>query len=161
MTSILGSLGLGDVTADPNEIPDGKYAGNVTQSKILLSKDGSKLMHLIEYTVADGQFKGAQRPDFQVLGTDIVKDEAGNITAFTNTMTDQNKQWYKKRLVTDLGAPEAEVDGGTFDIASLVGTPVNFGIKRNNGYVNVNFVEKREGTAAAAAAPAGVATELL
>lgn len=154
--NILGSLGLDQVESDPNNIPDGRYVGKVDSSRIVLSKDKSKVMHVTNYKVTEGDHKGAQVADFQQLGVDPQFDEAGNITSFTNTMSDMNKQWYKKRLVQDLGVPEDAVNSGTFDIANLADKAVVFGVKRNNGYVNVSFVELRADTPETASAnPAG------
>lgn len=160
MNNILGSLGLGSVTADPNSIPDGRYRGEIASSRVVLSKDGSKVLHVTGYKVTEGDHKGAENADFQQLGKDPVKDEAGNITSFTPTMTDTNKQWYKKRLVVDLGVPEAAVDSGTFDITNLVGKQVVFGLKRREGYLNISFVEQAAATATPAESPSSH-TELL
>lgn len=143
--SLLDSLGLDDVEADPNFLADGKYAGEVFKSEIVVTndkkdKDQQNVAHVITYRVTDGPRKSAQKAEWFNLGINPVfsEDAAHTLVSFTSTMTAQAKPWYKKRW-TDLGTPEAEV--GKADVKTLVGKPVIFGIKTNGEYKNISFVE--------------------
>lgn len=147
MNNLLGSLGLDQVEADPNALPDGKYDGEVLKSEYVLVQRKDTINHVITYKVTDGDHVGAQRQQWYTLGTEP-RDAEGNwpestdaITSYTPTMSDAQKSWYKK-LHVDLGIPEQDVP--STPPAALVGKPVTFGIKKNNGYININFVELRE-----------------
>lgn len=138
--SFMDSLGIDSVEADPNALPDGKYAGEVFKSELVWSKAKGTISHVITYRVTEGERAGAQRQEWFTLGTDPVYDDEGNLVSLTPTMTEQAKPWYKKRFV-DLGVPEAEVSKTKPE--ALVGLPVNFGVKKNGAYININFVELR------------------
>lgn len=145
MFNLNATLGLGEISADTNDIPDGKYEGKVLRSQYVLTKTG-KVSHAITYQVTSGTHNGAQRPRFQDLGKDPV-DANGNpatkiedVANFTPTMSDEQKKWYKKMWV-DHGIPEDQVVNAT--PADLEGRLVNFGVKTKDGFKNVNFVEVR------------------
>lgn len=147
--NLLGTLGLDKVEADPNAIPDGKYDGEVYKSEYVLSENKDSISHVITYRVTEGQYKGAQRQSWNQLGK-APRDASGNfpkspsdIVTYEPSMSEAQKSWYKKTFV-DLGVPEDQVH--TTPIESLVGKQITFGVKKNNGYVNVNFVELREPT---------------
>lgn len=149
MFDLTASLGLDKVEADPNNIPDGRYDGKVLKSEYVLSKDKDKISHVVTYQVTDGQYKGAQRQQWYNLGDNCKNAQGGtpenlsDVAAFNPTMTEQNKQWYKK-LFVDLGIPEEVINTpGGAKPEMLVNKLVTFGVKRNQGYVNVNFVELR------------------
>lgn len=142
--SLMASLGLENVEADPNFLADGKYAGEVFKSEYVYSKPKNKLWHVITYRVVDGDRKGAQKQEFFEIGSDPVYDpESGALTSVTFTMTEAQKPWYKKRHM-DLGIPEAQVHLAKPE--DLIGKKVTFGVKKNGEFVNINFVELREGT---------------
>jgi hypothetical protein len=144
MSGLMGTLGLDKVEADPNAIPDGKYVGEVMKDEYVHVAKNDTVSHVFTYRVTDGPHKGAQRTEWFQLGTNPTRDENGNITGLDVTMTEQAKQWYKKRF-TDLGVPDAEVPNQK--PGDQVGKKINFGVKRNGAYINVNFVELRqEGT---------------
>lgn len=145
MFNLNATLGLGEISADPNDIPDGKYNGKVLSSQYVLTKTG-KVSHAITYQVTEGTHNGAQRPRFQDLGKDPV-DANGqpatkieDVANFTPTMSDAQKQWYKKMWV-DHGIPEDQVVNAK--PADLEGRLVTFGVKTKDGYKNINFVETR------------------
>lgn len=147
MTNLLASMGLDNVEADPNAIPDGKYDGVVFKSEYVLIKAKDQLSHVVTYKVTDGDRNGAQRAVWYNLGNNV-KDSSGefptdvnDIVSFTPTMSEASKPWYKKMFV-DLGI--AEQDVSTTPIEALVGIPVTFGVKKKDGYTNVNFVERRD-----------------
>jgi hypothetical protein len=154
--SLLDSLGLDDVAADPNDIPDGPYVGVVKKSEFVHNKKANTYSHVITYSVTEGERKGAERQEWFTLGEVTATDEAGKPTALTPTMKDSQKPWYKKRWL-DLGVTEEEFPTKKNTPEILVGTPVRFGVKRNNGYININFAEKHvpEGATASPAAPEG------
>lgn len=142
MSGLLGTLGLDQVEADPNALPDGKWAGVIFKSEYVDVKKTDSLAHVITYKVTEGEKNGAQRQEWFTLGTVKTRDENGNITAINPTMTEQQKPWYKKRLI-DLGIPESKINDGTFEPSDLVGKEVFFGTKKNGSYININFVELR------------------
>ena len=147
------SLGLQDVEANVNHLPPGRYSGIVKDSKyVRTGPDKSKVAHVLTYQVVDGDQKGKQPAEFFGLGDQVVADDQGNITSYNPTMLDSQKPWYKKRQM-DLGIPEDRIS--TYDVAELIGKPVTFGIKHNDGYVNVSFVELRDDSAQAAAGVTG------
>lgn len=148
MFDLNATLGLQKVEADPNNIPDGRYDGKITKSEYVLTKAG-KVSHVTTFTVSDGQYKGAQRQKWDNLGENA-KDANGNpaekiddVVSFDPLMNDNNKTWYKK-FWADLGIDTDTVQAKP---EMLVGKLVAFGVKRNSGYANINFVELRtEGT---------------
>lgn len=150
MNFLLGNLGLDNVSADPNDIPDGKYEGVCTRSEYVVIKDdnGGALKHAITYKVQSAdEYNGAEKQQWYTLGTNPV-DENGNfpekvsdVRGYQPTMTEQNKKWYKKLLVDVGGVPEHMVSQTGPEV--LVGKHVTFGVKTKNGYKNVSFVEPR------------------
>lgn len=140
--SIMGSLGLENVSADPNDVPDGKYAGVVFKDEYVYLTNDDSVSHVITYRVEDGEHKGAQRAEWFKLGVNPTRDQFENIVGLDVTMDDTKRRWYKKRLV-DLGVPEDQI--ANLKPGDLTGKPVNFGVKRNGQYINVNFVELRTG----------------
>lgn len=147
---LMATLGLDKVEGDPNALPDGRYLGVIFKSEYVHVPNKNSYSHVITYQVVDGAKKGAQKPEWFTIGTDPVFGEDGKtLESLTLTMTETAKDWYKKRLL-DLGVSEEEVP--TFKPESLVGKPVVFGIKKKDGYRNINFVELREATAAPVAA---------
>lgn len=144
--NLLGALGLDQVSADPNEIPDGKYDGDIFRSEYVLAKDKSKFSHVVTYRVTEGENKGAQRQQWYTIGKNPKNAQGGepdaltDIAAYEPAMSDSSKSYYKKMWV-DLGVPEAAI--ATASPEDLVGKQVTFGVKRNGGYTNINFVELR------------------
>lgn len=167
--SLMGSLGLDNISADPNALPDGKWAGEVVKSEYVHIKAKDSVAHVITYRVTQGERTGAERAEFWNIGTGPKFDEANNIVGITTpTMSDKQKPWYKKRFV-DLGIPEGAV--ASAHPRDLVGKEVIFGTKKNGEYINVSFVELRgnsllqsqalNGQAAVAQAAAPVTAENL
>lgn len=156
--SLMGSLGLENVEHDPNNVPDGKYLGEVAEETYVHSKKDDSISHVITYKVTEGDHAGARRQEWFKLGKNPQRDEFGNITSLDITMTDQAKGWFKKRMV-DLGTAPEEV--GNLKPGDNVGKQVTFGVKRNGDYVNVNFVELRQQAAPTEQAPQGGITGLL
>lgn len=153
----MDGLGLDNVDADPNALPDGKWPGVVFKSEYVVVKKNNTVAHVITYKVTDGEKAGAQRAEFWNIGKDPVFAEDGKtIVSCTPTMSEAQKPWYKKRFV-DLGIPEAQVT--KTEPSALVGKEVIFGTKKNDGYINVSFVELRNPVSAAtAAAPEATST---
>lgn len=147
MSGLMGALGLDNVSADPNDIPDGKYDGVVYKSEYVLhEKNGErKVSHVTTFQVTEGDRAGAQRQRWDLIGTNPVDasgqpaQSASAIASFTPSQSEQNKQWYKKFL-TDLGI----TDFANAEPEHLVGKQVTFGVKTNGAYKNVNFAELRE-----------------
>ena len=149
--NLMQSLGLENVEADPNRVPDNKYDGVVFKSEYVLRKEKDSLSHVVTYKVEGGPHNGAQIAHWHLLGKNV-KDAQGNfpdsvdqIASYDNTQTEMNKQFYKKMFV-DLGIDPDQVHLTSID--ALVGIPVTFGVKTKEGYQNVSFVEKRTGPAA-------------
>jgi hypothetical protein len=147
MINPLASLGLDKVSGDPNSVPDGKYDGEIVRSEYVTSERQDTISHVVTLQVTGGDANGKQKPKFFQLGKEP-RDSQGNfaqnfsdVANYTPTMSDDNKDWYKKFLL-DMGVPENEING--YDISKLVGTKVTFGVKTKDGYSNVNFVEKRD-----------------
>ena len=150
--SLMGTLGLENVEADPNAIPDGKYAGEVFKDEYVYVASKDEVSHVFTYRVTEGEHKGAQRTEWFLLGKNPQRDDNGNIVSLDVTMDDTKRRWYKKRFV-DLGVPEAQVPN--VKPGDQVGKKINFGVKRNNGYINVNFVELRQEAATPEAGTSG------
>jgi hypothetical protein len=150
--AIMQSLGLDQVEADPNKIPDNKYDGEIFESRYVVVASKNQVSHVLTYKVTEGTKSGAQKQEWFTIGTDPVQADGTPATTietlagFTPSMTEQQKTWYKKRLV-DVGVAEDQIPD--LDITTLVGTPVTFGVKTNDaGFQNVNFCVKREAAAA-------------
>lgn len=147
MVNIYEQMGMENVESDPNNVPDGAYAGTVSKSEIVATKK-DKVAHAITYRVSDGKYKGAQVTEWFTLGDnpEWTQGEYGTktLTGFTPTMSEQQRVWYKKRF-TDFGLSEASgtLQQAMGDVSQLENAPVTFGVKKNNGYVNVSFVELR------------------
>ncbi len=148
---LLDSLGLDNVEADPNALPDGKYGAALYKADIIATKT-DKVMAMFVFKVNDGGSQnGKEKPEFWEFGTGVQKDAEGKVAGFdTPTMTEDRKSWFKNRLIS-LGVPDSQA--GNFDQAmadGLIGTEVFMGIKNKNGYCNINFIERRDANAAKA-----------
>lgn len=146
MNTLMGSLGLDEVESDPNALPDGRWAGEVTASRLVYVRSKNQISHVIEYTVTEGNRKGAKRSEFFPIAKDVQfaeghEGDPDHVTSHTPVMTEDNKRWYKKRFV-DLGIAEGDVSSTPVD--ALVGKKVTFGTKKKDGYINVSFVELRD-----------------
>jgi hypothetical protein len=142
---LLDSLGLDDVNADPNALPDGKYGAQVFKAGVVATKT-DKVQIIVTYKVNDGgKMHGREKPEFFTLGEGVKKDESGKIVGFEKpAMSEQQKPYFKKRMI-DLGIPESkhnDIDDEM--LKGLIGTDVYFGVKNNNGYCNINFVERKQ-----------------
>src|SRR5699024_9008844 len=132
--SLLGNLGLDQVDSNPDDLPDGVWAGKVHDSKIITTKKGN-VTHMIDYMVTQGEKAGTRKAEWFTHGTPQY-DDNGNLVGVTPTMTDNAKSWYKKRLI-ELGVPENQIS--SLQVEDLIGREVMFGTKRNGQYVNVSF----------------------
>lgn len=142
--SLMGSLGLDNVEADPNALPAGKYAGVVFKADFVVAPAKNTYNLVLTYKVTEGERNGAQRQEWFTLGTVTSKDDAGNVTAINPTMKETQKPWFKKRLV-DLGIPENQIPAlDQNSVQVLVGKPIFFGVRHNDGYINISFVEARD-----------------
>lgn len=139
--NLMASLGMDQVEGDPNALPDGRWVGEVMNSDFVHAKNKNTYAHVITYRVTDGSHKGAQRQEWFTLGENPVF-EGDVLVGLTPTMSEEQKSWYKKRLL-DLGVEETRVDDGSFRPHEIVGLPINFGTKKNGAYININFVELR------------------
>lgn len=117
----LNDLGL-DNLAD-GELPTGKYLGEVTASKVVPKKDGSKSW-VITYTV--------RQPGSEFDG--LTKDEWKSCNKMDSP---QVKRFLRDRALS-LGVPENEL--GNFRPSDVIGTPVFFTLARRGEYVNVTEV---------------------
>jgi hypothetical protein len=158
MSGLMGALGLDNVSADPNDIPDGKYDGVVYKSEYVLhSKNGeNKVSHVTTVQVTSGDRAGAQRQRWDLIGLNPLDangqpaTKVAEIASFTPAQSEQNKQWYKKFL-SDLGI----TDFANAEPEHLVGKEVTFGVKSNGAFKNINFAELREPSVAAPVSVAG------
>lgn len=144
MFDLNATLGLQNVEADPNNIPDGRYDGKVLKSEYVLTKTG-KVAHVTTFQVTDGTYNGAQKQKWDNLGDNPrtadggIPEKIDEVASFNPTMKDTQKTWYKKFWL-DLGI---DTDAGPYKPEDLNGKLVTFGVKRNDGYANINFVELR------------------
>jgi hypothetical protein len=160
--SLLDSLGLNDIPADPNFLPESTYAGVIKKAEFVHNKKNNTYNHVFTYGVTDGQRKGAEKQEWFTLGTPVLDGET--IVSLTPTMTDQQKPWYKKRIIELHGVTEAQYDEVKEKNEVLINVPIRFGIKKKEGYYNLSFVERATAGAAtegAASTPAAPATGLL
>jgi hypothetical protein len=142
--NMFDSLGLGDVDADPNAIPDGRYDAVVASADMVHIKSKNSAAIVFNYQV-EGDYAPARIAQFQNLGNNVVlNDDGKTIKSFTPTMSTQNKQFLKKAFV-DLGIPESTINTTpTLDLlAMVVGRKCTIGVKKNGAYRNVSYVEYR------------------
>lgn len=126
----LNDLGLENVEADPNYIPDGKYAAFVYESSTKIIKNVN--YWVITYKIADDPNVGGKTVD-ELKSLDPKGPKRSQQLSFL------------KQRVLSLGIPESRVS--EFDPGDVVGTPVTISIKHKDGYQNVGTVELRgEGT---------------
>lgn len=138
---LLGSLGLDEVEADPNNIPDGRYDGFIKSDELVVKKNGEVSL-VITYKVSEGDRKGAERTEWYTLGKDPVRNPTTQaVEGYTPTMDETAKSWFKKRLV-DCGLNEQQI--ADYEPGDLANKKVTFGVKRNGNFININFVELRE-----------------
>lgn len=155
--SLIASLGLSEVTGDPNDLPVGKYDGIVSKSEYVLSESKNKVSHVVTYQVTEGDRKGASKQVWYDLYNEIV-DAEGNfpksvedIKGGKPAMTEAQKNWYKKAIMDVTGVSRDEAN--SVEPPAWEGKEVTFGVAEKNGYRNVSFVERRN---AAPATPQGV-----
>jgi hypothetical protein len=180
MNNLLGSLGLSDVSADPNDIPDGSYDGDVFRSEFVCVESKDTLAHVITYRVTEGEAKGAQRQQWYTL-YNKPRDANGNFTSNPNEvvsvetdangkpnvlLTEGQKRWYKK-LWADLLfgtseglTPQQEQQIDQSKPEDLVGKTVTFGVKTRNGFKNISFVNPRVVDGATGVVPQGGAQSI-
>lgn len=137
---ILGTLGLGEVSGDPDDVPVGAYDAVIYQSEYVLAKNKDSLAHVITFKVVGGERDGAKPRQWNTLGS-APRNEAGEFPAnvqevatYTPTMSEKQKSYYKKTWV-DSGIPEDQV--GRLDPSALVGKPVTIRVYLSNGFKNV------------------------
>lgn len=140
MVDLISSLGLDKVEADPNALPDGLWPGVISKAEFVPVKKNNNYALAITFTVDEGDRKGASPSKWYTLGKDPVFNEDGTLQTYTPTMTDQQKSYFKKDLEA-LGVPESAL--GNFDPSTLVGKKVNFRTKKNDQWININFIELR------------------
>lgn len=127
----LSDLGLDNVEADPNHLPDATYLGYLTDCKVVQFKDVSKGKAVVfTYKVDEGEHKGKTIDEWKPA----------------NTFDDATKKaWLKQRLLS-LGVPESRINAVNPD--DLIGTAVKFSVKQKGEYRNVTFVALRDETEA-------------
>lgn len=170
MGKLMQSLGLGDISANVNEVPDGKYDAIVTASEWFFNEGKDTVSHTITYKIDsnDPATKGKSKQEFFNLGKEprdangVFTKSEDELTHYVNTQTEMNKQFHKKRFV-DLLADnnpqskkevEAAVDAGQIEPANLVGVKCVVNIKTKDGFQNVAGAWKRDGAAPVAATQA-------
>lgn len=152
MNNLMASLGLDQVSGDPNEIPDNTFDGIVKKDEFVFVKKSNSVNHVIEFEVTDGTYKGKSKAIFTRFGTDPVDangqptEKVDEIANYKHTMSDDNKNYYKA-LLLNLGVPAAVIDSGQFVVGSLKDTPVTFTTSTKNGYQNIYNVKVRQLTA--------------
>lgn len=166
------------VESDPNNIPDNAYDGVVSSSSFVYNPNKDILQHVINYRVAVGPHKGAERGEFfRVLlkprlanGSAPAKGRVtlDQIATGEPAMNDNNKKWYRKRIEDITGkTDDASVSQYMNKPEMLDKLPVVFGVKRNSeGYPNVSFARQRDeastavqGTPTSLGAPVSFGTE--
>lgn len=146
--NLMASLGLDQVSGNPNEIADNTYDGIVEKDELVYVAKTNSINHAITYKVTEGTFAGKTKSVFVRFGTNPV-DANGQATTdpnavagFDNTMSDDNRNYYKADLLA-LGVPVQVIDSGQFQIGSLKDTPCTFTLKTKDGYQNVYNVKRR------------------
>jgi hypothetical protein len=146
---LMGTLGL-DKVEDPDNLPDGKYAGVIFKCEYIISKAGN-LGIAITYKCTDpaSKYNGREKFEWWGIGEGGTKDDAGEYHITKATMTEQQKPWFNKRMAA-IGIPESRLSNLTDeDLKGRVGLEVVFGIANKNGYNNVNFLDVRSQQAGA------------
>jgi hypothetical protein len=144
---LIASLGLDEVSGDPNDLPVGKYDGVVSKSEFVLVPAKKQVSHVVTYKVTDGEKNGMEKQVWYNLYGEIVNAEGNfpekveDIKGGKPLMTEQNKNWYKKLLMDLTGCAQEEAKN--IEPNQLEGITVTFGVAEKNGYKNVTFVEKR------------------
>lgn len=124
----LADLGLDSVEADPNAIPDGKYAAYVYDAKIVAYKDTSKGKALVlTYKIAPGSIHSGKTVDEWKS---------------CNKFDDARSKGYLKQRILSLGVPENRM--ADLDPNDLKGTAVYITTKKNGEYTNARMVEVRD-----------------
>lgn len=155
--SLLASLGLDEVSADPNDIPVGKYDGIVLKSQFVLQENKDTLSHALTYKVTEGEFAGAQKQQWYTLyenprdANGVFPTDIKDLKAAKPALSENAKRYYKKLFVDLLGIPEEEVKNQEPEV--LEGRPITFGVKLKDGYKNVSFVEARQSSPSVPAGP--------
>lgn len=145
--SLITSLGLGEVTGDPNDLPVGKYDGIVSASELVLSKEKDKVSHVVTYKVTEGERSGGTKQVWYDLYGKIQNaagefpEKVEDIVKGDPLMTESNKNWYKKAIMDVTGCTPEEAN--SMEPEGWLNKPVTFGIAERNGYKNVSFVEGR------------------
>ncbi len=166
MGSLMQSLGLNSVSANVNDIEDGKYDATVEKSEAFFNKAKNTVSHVITYRITfTDPVKGKvskTAQEFFKLGENPV-DANGNfaeneesLAGYNNTQTEQNKSFHKKRFVdllatndkADKERVEAQVDAGQLDFKDLVGAECVVTLKTKDGFQNVSAAYKRSGSTA-------------
>lgn len=146
----LNDLGLDNVEADPNHIPDGQYPGFVYKSSLTIKKKDGTTQWAITYKVApDAPVAAGKSQDewFKVKGAPGKPE---------TEPTENNKEWLKKRVLS-LGVPESQVN--SLDPQDVEGTAVFFTIVHRNGYQNIGNVWLRDEKTGLATQVSGPATD--
>ena len=156
---LIASLGLSEVTGDPNDVPVGKYDGVVSKSEYVLVKDKDKVSHVVTYQVTEGDRKGGTKQVWYDL-YNKPRNEAGefpekveDIRKGDPAMSEAQKNWYKKAIMDVVGVDGEQAN--TVEPKDWEGKLVTFGVAERNGYRNVSFVEGRK-TGVSAEAPVGL-----
>ena len=154
---LIASLGLDEVTGDPNDVPVGKYDGVISKSEFVIVKEKKQVSHVVTLTVTEGEKKGASKQVWYNLYGEItdgtpeanVPEKVEDIKGGKPLMTENNKNWYKKFLMDMTGCSQEEAKN--VEPAQLEGIEVTFGVAERNGYRNVNFTERRSSAPVAGA----------
>lgn len=153
---LFAATNMAAVESDPNNIPDNAYDGVVSSSSFVYNPNKDILQHVINYRVAVGPHKGAERGEFfRVLlkprlanGSAPAKGRVtlDQIATGEPAMNDNNKKWYRKRFEDITGkTDDASVSQYMNKPEMLDKLPVVFGVKRNSeGYPNVSFARQRD-----------------
>jgi hypothetical protein len=122
-------LGLDDAPDNPNYIPDGKYHAFLFGLKPFKKQtdEGEQKKLIFTYKIDDpnaGSYNGKKVDVWR----DAMKDDEPD-----------KKAWLKRDLKT-LGVKDGEMRGLKF--SDIIGERVLIKIKNNNGFTNVNAIEK-------------------
>jgi hypothetical protein len=122
-------LGLDEAPDNPNYVPDGKYHAFLHGVKPFTKDvDGEKKKKLIFSYKIDDPNAGAYNGKKVDVWRDANKDDEPD-----------TKAWLKRDLKA-LGVPEGQMRGLKF--SDIQGERVLIKIKNNNGYTNVNAIER-------------------
>lgn len=129
-------LGLDEAPDNPNYVPDGKYHAYLFGLKPFKkqTEEGTKRKLIFTYKIDDpnADMRSSGRGNYNGKKVDVWRD--------ANKEDDPDIKAWLKRDLKALGVPESRMNSLKF--SDIQGERVLIKIKNNNGYTNVNAIER-------------------